>query len=772
MQAEGTIFMFARREKSYMMRSERRSSYNRSPRGRRPKGPRRRRGYFYGVFALIVSIIVWPVGMLLLWTRKLRWGGGVKLLASLLTLVLCVCWIGWALTVQTDDWRITSTQDKVNAFLADSADVVATKVSGVAHNISAASVDAYAYARGKLSDGILAGVSLAGEAKDWVAEAFAGGSTAAPEGTPLAPSVLPAASPEVTPTPTPKLAPTGFLPNTTTAAPTETATAEPTVSAAAKPTVTATSAPTPTATAQPTATAVQTATATPTATAKPTAAATPTAAPTPVATEAASLQNVTASAAQTMAATATPSAKPTSEPTVGPTEARTLAPTVEPTGGPTPAPTAVPTAEPTAVPTAAPTVTPTVEPTAAPTAEPTAAPSKLDTPAPAQPSAEPTLLDIPLEPSPAPTLKPAGLAIVYHTSNGVGYHVRSTCVGMSGAKPYTFAESVAAGYHSCGNCNPPDESLLTTDEPVVWVDADNVYHTSDECAAFVGQYKLMTLKDAYESGATPCGECGATSYIYQPETVQPTVAPTAGPTPAPTEAPTAEPTEAPTAEPTSASAAASTIEPTPAANVEPTAGTDWMDDVLLPTLKPAGEAIVYHTSNGKAYHVAATCVGMSGAKPYTLAACVADGYRACGYCNPPAEDLIGQDCAWVDEAGVCHVSDECESFDGQYRLVPLTEAVSEGLALCPDCGMDKLAATYLEKKAAEDAALMELAKSVTVYYNDNSKYYHTADSCVNMPSADAHTLYDALEKGLKRCKRCNPPTLDDLRDQLENGTEN
>jgi hypothetical protein len=102
----------------------------------------------------------------------------------------------------------------------------------------------------------------------------------------------------------------------------------------------------------------------------------------------------------------------------------------------------------------------------------------------------------------------------------------------------------------------------------------------------------------------------------------------------------------------------------------------------------------------------------------------------------------------------------------------LDEAVSDGLEGCPFCGMNDLIREYDEASAARDAALMELAKSVTVYYNDNSTYYHIADSCVNMPSADAHTLYDALEKGLKRCNRCDPPALEDLLDQLEKDAGN
>ena len=68
---------------------------------------------------------------------------------------------------------------------------------------------------------------------------------------------------------------------------------------------------------------------------------------------------------------------------------------------------------------------------------------------------------------------------------------------------------------------------------------------------------------------------------------------------------------------------------------------------------------------------------------------------------------------------------------------------------------------------AEYQALLERARDVTVYFNDNSKFYHLADSCVNMPSADRHTLYEALEKGLKHCDRCDPPELIDLMEASE-----
>ena len=49
--------------------------------------------------------------MAMLWRRKLNWSVGVKMISSLLTLILCLCWMGFALTGQTGDPRITYAQD-------------------------------------------------------------------------------------------------------------------------------------------------------------------------------------------------------------------------------------------------------------------------------------------------------------------------------------------------------------------------------------------------------------------------------------------------------------------------------------------------------------------------------------------------------------------------------------------------------------------------------------------------------------------------------------
>ena len=86
------IRYFARRNsRGYMMRSEKRNGYNyggSSFGSQPPKRKRKRAGFFYSFFTLLLSLLLWPVGMIMLWKRKLRWSIGSKLLTSIITLFL------------------------------------------------------------------------------------------------------------------------------------------------------------------------------------------------------------------------------------------------------------------------------------------------------------------------------------------------------------------------------------------------------------------------------------------------------------------------------------------------------------------------------------------------------------------------------------------------------------------------------------------------------------------------------------------------------------
>ena len=98
---EGGRLMFARRHgRDYMMRSEKRPSYGgASGRGRPPKRRRRRGGVLYTLWTVLASVLLWPVGMVLLWRRRLRWQVTTKLLMSIITLFICVVAYGFALDV-------------------------------------------------------------------------------------------------------------------------------------------------------------------------------------------------------------------------------------------------------------------------------------------------------------------------------------------------------------------------------------------------------------------------------------------------------------------------------------------------------------------------------------------------------------------------------------------------------------------------------------------------------------------------------------------------
>ena len=125
-QRSGLLQAFASRNSGYMMRSEKRPDAYRNGRqpGRRP--PRRRAGAFYIFLTLLVSVILWPVGMVMLWRRKVRMQAGTKLLISLLTLCISVFLIVFALTVPVENEQFTAFQDRANDWLDQAAVDIST----------------------------------------------------------------------------------------------------------------------------------------------------------------------------------------------------------------------------------------------------------------------------------------------------------------------------------------------------------------------------------------------------------------------------------------------------------------------------------------------------------------------------------------------------------------------------------------------------------------------------------------------------------------------
>ena len=93
-----------------MMRSEKRPGM-RSP---RKKPPRRR---LYKLLTLILLVICYPVGLVLLWRRTIRWNGFKKLFVSIVSLIVCFALLSVALLTDFGSPTIKRGQDASLAFL-------------------------------------------------------------------------------------------------------------------------------------------------------------------------------------------------------------------------------------------------------------------------------------------------------------------------------------------------------------------------------------------------------------------------------------------------------------------------------------------------------------------------------------------------------------------------------------------------------------------------------------------------------------------------------
>ena len=620
MRPGGLMWFASGRGSGYMMRSEKREGGYGSPNRRPPR--RKKAGFFYILITLLLSVILWPVGMVMLWQRKVRMTAGTKLVVSLLTLCLSVFLIVFALTVPLDNVEFTAFQDKANDWLdktaADMAvagDAAMKKTSETWQVIRDFSEASAAYSGAYAADVIDAGVEAAGKARAAIEDLFHRDD----------------ASPTPTEVPALTEAPEATRPTEATEAPETTETPE------------ATKAPE---TEAPEAVDIRLPEATPAA-----ADATDLSEGTlhangefepgtvdadtdvPAADATASLTEATA----ILLKPATP--LPTEAVSEAPAEAATKAPAQEAAEAPEAEATeeAAEASEAEAV-----LWTPVEEATEAPTEEATEAPAEEPVEAATEEPAEEPVEAPEQEPAADYTVKPAGQATVYFFDNGsVGFHSGSNRHGMSDAPAHTLQEAFDMGKDPCQSCGMPDRNILD-EAHVAWVDADEHIHTTDECPAFKGQWRLMALEKAVTAGYTPCEDCGANFYVDE-------IIPAPTPTPKP-----------------------KVVSPTVA-------------------LKPVSEIKVYYYNSSKGYHIGPNCSGMENAPAHSLAEAAASGKKACKHCNPPSAGLLGQAVLWQDADAVCHTSDDCASFSGSYTLILRDDALAKGLAACPDCG----AADYL-----------------------------------------------------------------------------
>lgn len=591
---------FARRNsRDYMMRSEKRTPGGTSAvqSGRRPPAKRRKRaGFFYKLFTLLLSLILWPVGMIMLWKRKLRWSVGTKLLTTIITLFITFTAFGYLLTVPTEVPEITKAQDAINDFIDHSADYIAegyTVVCDTAVQVwNSASDMGDALGRAAMvatADAIDEGSKWMTAAREtvtgWIESMNQPGDD--PENSP---TLEPTDEPSVEPTEKPTAEPT--------------ATPEPTLEVPGEGDIPLT---------------------------------VPETTPDPAGAQPIGEGTLNRDR-DFVKATATP--EPTAEPTAEPTKA--------PSAGPTWSASAAPTAE----------AAPDAVVTAAPTANATKAPAT-DAPKPTKAPAPTASPEVPAELLPAP----ASEAIVYYTSNGKWYHMGETCGSMSNASAHLLTEALARGLKRCNGCNATDKSVLELENPV-WTDEASLFHLSAECEAFTGIYGLKLLDDALAQGYKPCNKCRADEYMTACGRIVPT------PTPEPTATPEPTPTPSPTPSPTPV--------PTPTPTPEP--------EVIVPTraLKPAGEALVYHTTNGGWYHTEPNCSKMTRANLYPLSE-AASHLKNCRKCAAPLPAYLDQYCLWMDEESQCHTTDDCPSFVGKYTLIPRDEALKAGHTGCEVC---------------------------------------------------------------------------------------
>ena len=711
-------FVLARDPNAYMERSERRGNYR----------PRRRRKppILYAIITIIMLLVLYPVGLILLWRRKLEWSHAVKAVLSLI--------------------------------------FAAVFALGCMYAYSLDSVKPYA-------DNLISQVRQVFNHNDDGSQGNGGIVTATG-----APTDAPSAAPTDEPTKQPTAAPTDAPTEQSTKAPTAEPTAAPTAAPTGTPTAAPTKAPTAAPTGTPTAAPTKAPTAAPTFDAnahrvwpivdeseggiladiyrvleareypiKP--------APTEMPTE---------------TPTAEPTEEPTEEPTAKPTEAPTKAPTQAPTQAPTKAPTQVPTQAPTKAPTQVPTQAPTAMPTQAPTATPYVQPTIRPT-ATARVTEQPTII-----PTSQPTALPTQMPIttpqtVYHTATGSRFHLTPNCGLTSGASPDTWAHAVESGFKPCPDCvgkeypeavaaiqngtYVPEATFVPNPtfvpDPTATPDADEhpetVYHTATgsrfhltpDCGQTRGA-SADTWEHSVSAGYRPCQDCVGQKYpeaykkAYEEVTGMVAVLPTATfvpytPAPAtvsetaeqPTEAAAQAPTEQPTEAPT----------PTPAAANHP--------------------ETVYHTATGSRFHLTPDCGQTRGASADTWEHSVSAGYRPC-------QDCVGQKYpeaykkAYEEVTGMVAVLPTA-------TFVPYTPAPT---AISETAELPETEPTFVPAAAGEPTATDSLP--AFVYHEQGGAYYHASADCSLLKNGSVETAQQAYENGEAPCPECNPQTLGEL----------
>ena len=167
---------------------------------------------------------------------------------------------------------------------------------------------------------------------------------------------------------------------------------------------------------------------------------------------------------------------------------------------------------------------------------------------------------------------------------------------------------------------------------------------------------------------------------------------------------------------------------------------------------------VYSVENGTYYHMNDTCRNMEGGIPGTLEDAVAAGLSPCSRCGVPRASILNEEepLVYLDEEMLYHTSVNCDAFTGAWTPQTLMLAFYRGYEACPVCGADH----YVYQPEEPFTQAMDAARHITVYYHDNSTYYHAESSCGSMTGANPHSLAEAVLLDEKeRCPSCDPPEI-------------
>lgn len=283
------------------------------------------------------------------------------------------------------------------------------------------------------------------------------------------------------------------------------------------------------------------------------------------------------------------------------------------------------------------------------------------------------------EPAPSPTPSPTStpqpsppVEMVWRVPGEALYHNDPTCGGIAGAEEVTLSEAIRDGLMPCEICvlgadSRPAALTTQTARPTSTPNLASSPALPEQTAQAVSKAAVLPTQQA-ASGPTPSASPptpGASSPM-------PGASPsTPGALSAPSPSPVLSPSPLPTA----------VVTPLPTVPVT---------QIALPAVKPVGEMLVWHTPRGKFYHLDKTCQGMMNATQYTLASSVAEGFRQCTRCGPPAPELLEEEfVVWCGEDHLFHITDECEALTDKWTAMSFAEALlEEGYAGCAVCGAD------------------------------------------------------------------------------------